>query len=122
MLRRKSLWRSKNQRHSSRVKSPAAKEREAETRRLNRIENSIFAEREIIAEINEPPMSTLGKIKSNLKIRLTVEVLSPDGTRDRHQFATEYQPLFKSWSVPASRIKTGLAALMRYAPEISKSY
>ena len=118
MLRRKSLWRGKNQRRSSQGKSPAAKERELETRRLNRIEDAISAENELLAEINDSPQINIGKTKPNLKIRLTVEVLSPDGTRDRHQFTTEYQPLFKSWSVPASRIKSGIAALMSCAPEI----
>jgi hypothetical protein len=78
-----------------------------------------LAKQELLNEINETPLIIPIKGKPNLKIRLTVEVLSSDGTRDRHQFATEYQPLFKSWSVPVSRIKDGVAALMSRAPEIA---
>lgn len=117
-LRRKSKWRSKNQRRRRQL-SPASRAWAAETRRLNRAQAAADAEARLAAEATDPPMVPAGAASKPLRIRITAEVVQPDGKRDRHQFTASWCPMFRSWSVPASRIRDGIAALMARAPEIA---
>lgn len=117
-LRRKSRWRSRNQRRRRQL-CPASKAWAAETRRLNRIEAAAKAEVSLIAEHEAmPPSPPVRRRQRQLRARFTVEILLPNGTRERHQFMTAWSPLFNSWSVPVTRIKDGISALLARAPEI----
>lgn len=86
---------------------------------MNRAQAAAEAEASLGSEASDPPMVPAGAAPKPLRIRLTVEVIQPDGERDRHQLTASWCPLFRAWSVPASRIRDGIAALMARAPEIA---
>lgn len=119
-LRRKSKWRSKNK--MGRVQRCAASLAwEAQTRQANRDEAAAQLDREIDAELAEPPLVPMGKSCKPLRLRITVEVLEPNGARWRHSFTSVYESVFSAWSVPACRIVAGIRGLMANAPKIARA-
>jgi hypothetical protein len=106
----------------ARYNARRAADREADRlkRQARREERQREAEARLLAELAEQPIQPpAGPRAKPLRIRLTVEVLAPDGERTRHAFTSAWCPLFRAWSVPASRIREGIAGLMRHAPEIA---
>lgn len=95
-------------------------DREADRRKraANRAARIAAAEARAIAEFKTAPPIKPPPRRPQLRARFTVEVLQPDGSRERHQFTTTWCPYFRAWSVPASRITQGIAAIMARAPEI----
>ncbi len=119
MLRRKSRWRRQNQRRKRQHASPAGRARAAEARCHARAEYATQVSASLEAEIAEAPAPLPTKPSARpLRARFTIEILTPSGERERHQFTSTWSPLFQSWSVPATRITKGIAALLANAPRI----
>lgn len=110
MLRRKSKWRSKNQRRARSAASIAWAE---ETRRLARQAKALAADAALLAEAEEPQERPPPVSKNLLRFRITVECLT-DG--ERVQFTTAEGPHGLTIS-PSLAGKKVAAILRHYRPE-----
>jgi hypothetical protein len=105
MLRRKSKWRSKNQRKRL---SPASRAWGAQTRLIARAENAARAEARLAAELSEPAaVSTVSK--KPLRFRVTVECLT-DGERVQFTAAEGPHGLLVSPTLAGQKV----AAILRH--------
>ena len=100
-------------------------DREADNRKrlARRLERIAAADAALLAEVAAtPPSPRVRKrdLARPLRLRLSVEITEPGGERHRHAFTATWCAAFGQWSVPASRITAGLAALMARAPEIAR--
>lgn len=119
MLRRKSLHRSRNQKRARKAKSPASLAWELETRRLNRQNAAEQAQRELCAELSEPPQRPTNRNRDVLRFRVTVECLTDS---QRVQITTREGPHGLTVSPTAvARQVFGVLAHYRPAKFLEKS-